>query len=285
MTSTRFLLLLLTLLAVPGCLEIENNYTLNPDGSGRVDVQMRYDMSGLPAVAMPVGDGLKEFARNLVSNSTGIEVWSDVKAKKSGEGILTVSGRGYFRDLSAVVIDGSYPIGFRLRTDGATRVVESFDLPSDITSTEGSEPDTASAGQPGDSSTADETFDIISSQLEELKVIGAEKLAKLGQRMTFRLPGTISGAGNGFITDPDGRMTLSITGSRMLAVVDSVRNDEAFRRRYQYEKNFPWSRLLFGDSMPSLTFTPQSKPLFDYAKEVAAAKKRFPQLKRELGIK
>lgn len=93
------ILLILGCLLASGCLEVENVWTLNPDGSGKVkhSVVLR---PGMLAALSPQSS--RAFAQELLQESEGIEAWADFSYRKSDEGWLCFEGVGYFPDAAQV---------------------------------------------------------------------------------------------------------------------------------------------------------------------------------------
>ena len=80
-----------------GKFETEEEYTLNPDGTGKVRITASYQ-GGDP------GGGLKGPMAKTLEESGGIDAWSDFSFEQTGEGLVQFTGTAYFRDISAVDI-------------------------------------------------------------------------------------------------------------------------------------------------------------------------------------
>ena len=95
---------LLSSLVLSGCFEAKNEYTVNPDGSGKVAfLQTLSD----PSAMMGEGGGqgwseemLKETLAQLIGKSKGVEGWTDLSVKVLEDG-FECDGR-HFKSLSAV---------------------------------------------------------------------------------------------------------------------------------------------------------------------------------------
>ncbi|MCH2175886.1 MAG: hypothetical protein MK193_09185 [Lentisphaeria bacterium] len=93
-------------LLLSSCIEQKDQYLLNPDGSGKVQVTIT---RGLP-MNFQFGDSeekspeedLKAFANKVLSESQGIDAWTKVSYKFLDDGRAQFKGVAYFKDLSQV---------------------------------------------------------------------------------------------------------------------------------------------------------------------------------------
>src|SRR5262245_53380014 len=122
LTCAGSLVVLLT-----GCFQMDQTFTLNPDGSGKVvyDVAMAapnenaiMGMLGMNSPAQKSRAGKpntgiagqamgKEMAKNILENSKGIETWKQVSVEQTKEGKTRFRGTAYFKDVSQVQISDS----------------------------------------------------------------------------------------------------------------------------------------------------------------------------------
>ena len=108
--ALRSAVLFAALWAVVGCNGVSKEvYTLNPDGTGKVEFKLVQQLES----PMQLGDGggkskdekARDRVRNVLDASEGVEAWSDVTyktAKINDEWRVLIRGTAYFRDPSKV---------------------------------------------------------------------------------------------------------------------------------------------------------------------------------------
>lgn len=90
-----------------GCLDVDQEITLNPDGSGKVTLDAMINMPFLNMLSGSKEEQQKElnkFARPFIESSMGVDVWKDVSCTKSAKGYLHFKGTAYFTDLTRLSI-------------------------------------------------------------------------------------------------------------------------------------------------------------------------------------
>lgn len=95
------------------CMETTQTYTLNKDGSGRVELtvrmplklnmQMNADQSGAKTYEDRVK--LVKKVRKLINRSEGVEAWKDIAYRLEEDGMLYFEGTAYFPDITQLHID------------------------------------------------------------------------------------------------------------------------------------------------------------------------------------
>lgn len=111
----RFALPLLVCLLSSGCLDVDNEWTLNPDGSGKVRHRVVFNQKGFGGFGGEKSP--RSFARELLEKSEGIAAWSDLSYGKTDEGYLRFEGVAYFPDASAVRLEHEV-VKTRFRREG-----------------------------------------------------------------------------------------------------------------------------------------------------------------------
>ena len=94
----RFLLGSLSLTLV-GCLEIEEKFTLNPDGSGKFAVTQILNMKQLPDAKIA---SVEELVSDTVKQTKGVDVWAEATGKVRPDGRWEMKLQGYFKDFSGL---------------------------------------------------------------------------------------------------------------------------------------------------------------------------------------
>lgn len=292
---SRRIIVIVLLCIFAGCIQTKEEYTLNPDGSGKVVYE-----STLPLIRMsnimtdevpdPQEQALEEVGK-ILKNSQGVDVWKDVNYKDTENGFLFFKGTAYFKKLSALRIGGS------MKSEGDETVFETVfeKLPKG-----GMELKLVEKKAEKKESSVEELSD------EELaKKVKAEKakyqqskgmlmaiLSELRVEKIFHLPGQLNEV-NVFKKDDDGN-TVSILyeGDKMLQAYDELtKTDEWWRKQVltgRGKEGPPMEDLhekLFGvGGQARTTLKGELKPLFDYDAEVVAAKEAYPGLRKKLGL-
>src|SRR5262245_1962593 len=89
-----------------GCLETTRIYVLNPDGSGKVtvDTLMPDQATAADGNEKPNPAKQKEVAKlmaqDLVSQSEGVDAWSDLVFDVNADGKAHIKGTAYFSDIN-----------------------------------------------------------------------------------------------------------------------------------------------------------------------------------------
>ena len=92
MNRTLIALLLLVPL-LTGCLDLEDQWVLNPDGSGKLIRQ---------ATFAPMDKSPEAWAKEALGKASGFEAWSNFESEMLKDGRLRITATGYFKDVNAV---------------------------------------------------------------------------------------------------------------------------------------------------------------------------------------
>src|SRR5262249_1583181 len=118
-----------------GCIECEQTFTLNPDGSGKVAITLVAPLSPLDqlfGVADPAGgkrpsteEKKRRSLDKLLSTARGVDAWKDVSADYLPDGRFKFQGTAYFKDLQPIHFEGPSGTPARLvpQPDGSLRLV------------------------------------------------------------------------------------------------------------------------------------------------------------------
>lgn len=286
----RFLIRLLPFLAlgivVAGCFDTEREITINPDGSGKIVVtetspRLELMFGGSDTKVDPKKE-LREFVTGVIENSEGIEIWKDVSYKNVGKDKRYFKGTAYFRDISEVKFARLSNAAFLVtKNDDGTMTVR-FGDPKSSEAEEDYEVDPASMSE----AELQQKADSLKQNFQQSMAMLTSALNGMRDRSTIHAPGTLHDV-HGF-TQKGRDLSIEITGTQIMAVLDSLSNSPAFfkemarnpKQSDQQEKMF--SALFNG--MPVAVVRVDGKPLFNYEKEVAAARPGFAKLKKTLKI-
>jgi len=279
------LLVLLLAFCCAGCLESEQQYTINPDGTGKVVIE-----ETMPNIErmFAIDDStrrdkereLREFVVSVVEKSVGVELWKDVSYRSLPDGRIYFKGTAYFRDLNAVKFHALSNTDVTLTPTGDSRVVLAVPEPS-------VEPE-AAGHPPRTDAEIEHAIDSMKAAYGEMRemVLGLEGLR---EHASYRFAGTIQEA-VGFTTDSSGALAIGVDGKKMLRILDSVTSSEGYWRRTAMAAPGSGSdremvATLFGGAIPRAVIVTGGTPLFDYKAEVKGAQGQYRVLRKKLGVK
>ena len=277
-----------------GCFETKDEFTLNPDGSGKVVHEssfqsMNMNLSGEeddPEVA------LKSAVTKLIEESKGVEAWRDVSYKRLDDGRLYFKGTAYFRNLSQLDIPNQTMLEFNWNAspNGGVLTLRTNKGGSATGNVQVKKKDVDLA-----SLTPEERAKKIKEErgkFQQMKPMMAGIMGAMKHEVIFHLPGKLAGSSN-FTKDATGALTLTFEGAKLLEAMEKLVNDDSW-----FEKNInnvgmteqpPMgdelvNEMMFGSKAPvRAAVSGANKPAFDYAAEVAAARKEFAEIKKQLG--
>jgi hypothetical protein len=271
----------LLLLAAAGCIELEQDFTLNPDGTGKVVVRW-------VAAPMEIGPAKSPEARaqsllkDEVTKSEGVDAWKDVTCKARDDGKFEFRGTAYFKDFSQLKLHNT---GFKLM-----RLKLSKDAAGQLVVV--NEPKTEDA--PAKALSDDEAKKKLKeerAQYQQTKRMIEMLLADLKVTARIQFPGRIGQATN-FKKDGESAVRLTLEGKTFLKVLDElIMNDEWMLkvvRSGPLQDAGPGDELLaekvFGEKGPVRAVTTgELKPNFDYESEAAPARKAWEAFAATLG--
>lgn len=276
-----------------GCFETKEHYTLNPDGSGKVVCETLFQPMSLNITGEEVDpEGqMKDTVRKTLEDSLGVDVWKDVSFKLADDGRISFKGTAYFKDISKLKLKigggemkGMRPVFTKDAGGGMVLEIESEEKEKDV------------AGKKKPTKLSDEEIAkkirVEKAKYQQMKPMMESFLSTMKIDMSFRLPGTLKEVSN--FKKEDGVLRLTFEGKKMLDVMDQIFEDPAWMREQILAgadlvgdgptMDFVMNEKLFGEKGPvRATITGELKPLFDYETEVAAARKDYLKLFKELG--
>lgn len=250
----------LVVVCLTGCFEVDQEYTLNPDGSGKVVHRLTQpDLLGQGEA------GLKQLVEQQLSEAAGVDAWSDVTVE-SIDGSLQFEGTAYFSDLNELRLGGG---GMNFRWDPrAGRLYLATDEQS--------------AGTPLPSEQIGEAVSEARSEWKKVRPMLQGLLGSLRWHAAFNLPAEVSSASS-FDRPSPRRVEIGIEGEKYFEILDSLMTDDEALRSLaasgSLESIGPEGEslpaaivpLLFGGEAVEVMTTRGGKAQFDYAAEVAAA--------------
>ncbi len=298
-------------LIVSGCVQEEAVFSINPDGSGKVlysytipSVDMASMMgAGAGGIDMkvkgdPYGD-LKQAVMATLEDSEGVEAWSEVSYSLTEDQRIHFEGTAYFEDINKLSLvtgnlteENRLNIVYQVQDGGKGGVIE----------IENVEPKGVEGGTGADempSMSEEQLKGAISAakmQYQQSRMMLKGMFSDLSSSTVFNLPGKVGKSVN-FENSGSGQVRLEINGEKLLNVMDSIMQDEAFLeevvRSGQQMQDIsdaiaPWefNRMMFGESGPIMVrFDFEQGNLFDYRSEVKAARDNYEMMLSRLLLK
>jgi hypothetical protein len=273
-------------LLLPGCfseIQTEREFTINPNGSGKVNITGIFH----PAFNLSGNNYEKEardMAYEIIKDSNGIEIWDKVYYGPSDTNNIEFKGTAYFPDLSEVRLNIgllSQLLNFTFLKSVNGQVTITL---ADITNEKRDKVSTKKLSKDEINKAIDEKIREYNESRKEAEDISKEFWIKT----TFHLPGEIKKVSN-FKKIAPATVTLHIFGEEMLQRMDKMMSDREFVKQLVLNNEdiindqHILNELLFGQKKPVfVTFSKESKPLFDYQKEVEQAKKGYQTLLNSL---
>ena len=275
-------------LALAGCLDLDEEYSINPDGSGKVKIKC--------AVApMRFGPGkkspeelLKADVRETLEKCAGVDAWTDVTAVLRDDGKVAFSGTAYFKDFSKLKltimgVSSSMLKSVIARDGGAVTVT---------VTPEQRESPPADPVKPTEEQIQAKIKQERAKYLQSKPMIETFlKEAKVSTR--FILPGTL-GEVRCFKKVGANTVEIKMDGATLLAAIDGLMKDDAFLRKtvesgHDIDKSGPplddaMMEKLFGQKGPIKASTSGAlAPVFDYEAEAGKAREAMAELTAKYG--
>jgi hypothetical protein len=278
--------LCLTLLFLTGCFDTKEEFTLNPDGSGRVVIEticapLQLQMNGQQTPEQKLQGAI----RSILDNVKGITAWKDVTYERQDDGRIKFKGTAYFADINKVEFQNLALMNFTLKkgADGNLVLGARTDQKQNTSPT-----------VPTQLTDAEMTAKIKDAKggYQSSRPMLAGFLTTMRQEAVFHLPGAVSDITN-FKSTPAGDLQIIFAGTNLLAAMDSLAtNNEWWRLQLAEGRDVSPSGLslnndlnekLFGQRAPVRAVITGGTPKFDYAAEAAAAKTEYTAILRKLG--
>ncbi|MEI7534194.1 MAG: hypothetical protein WCK57_07465 [Verrucomicrobiae bacterium] len=285
------------LLLTSGCFDTKEDYTLNPDGSGKVVHECTFQAVDLNADSgnEDSGKALTNAVREVLKQSKGVEAWRNVTFKTLEDGRLYFRGTAYFKNLSHLDIQNQTMLDLAW-----TKTADGNALITLRTNKSGSETSEGISIRPSKKSppknmTPEQLDKYIKQQrgkFQQSKPMFAGFFGTMKHAIVLHLPGKVVSHSN-FTNDANGNLTILFSGAKMLEVMEKLVNDDVWCRAHSgtgfddmQEKpvmDAEMNQFIFGEKAPvQAVVAPGTAPLFNYAAEVAAAKTEFALLAKAL---
>ena len=308
-------LLIIAFATIVGCIETKDEFTVNPDGSGKVIHEITFPANlgaGFQAMgggAPPeMGDGkppsgmtgnkpsdpqaqLKDSVREILGKSSGVDAWKDVSYKVTDDGKMYFKGTAYFPDINNLKI---YSAGFE-----SNMMQLSFTrngLGEVTIEIKGQEQHAAQTPPPAPAVSEAQLDELVRQrrvQYEQSRAMIQGFFSGLKIEAILHLPGQIKEVSN-FERIDDRTVRVAFDGAKMLQIMDRMMQDNAWLKEQIRAGKDPTSagpndleanELLFGQRAPIRVVVGQgAKQLFDYGNEVTAAQANYKNMLGELNL-
>ena len=259
--------------------------TLNPDGTGKamIDFMVGSQVGASGKRMLPPQDEVESFVREYMGFCRGVDVWSRVSLVKSSEG-FKFRGTAYFRRLDefndGLVFDTLHAVwteDFR----GVMVLKMAFShrpapTPPNLTD--------------------EELARKVEGVLAEWRLSQSHPshwiMRSMKYSCSYKLPGGV-GETHGFTKEADGSVLYTLDIPKGLHEIDMLMADAVYVRDcikagmkpVDDPSDLVFIEAFFGVKLPFVVrVTGDMKPQFDYAAEVKAAKKAYPEMAKRLGL-
>lgn len=273
-------------LLLGGCFDTRQDITLNPDGTGRAIIESTFappDLLLKSAGPRTTDTPGRQALRDLIDKATGVDAWRDLSWRELEDGRVTVRGIAYFTNLSTFGTPFTAFQRFQTKRDpqGGLRI----EVGTDATR--------ASIARPGAPGQPPATADSLLRERQQWRALQpwlAATLGNLQQETVLHLPGPVRESSN-FDTNTPGTLRLHLAGARLLAAIEDAVSDPDRAGRlhdgdaaHGFDRERANERIYGRRAAVHAVIHPTGAERFDYASEVAAARKSFPELARSLGL-
>lgn len=284
-------------LALASCFQEERVYTLNPDGSGKVEFTATFSTDSVISFSDEKPDPEKK-AKNAVTTileeSEGVSAWTDVSYEMLDDKKVKFHGTAYFADVNKLKLKmGSTNADNLSPQFSSADGVATLACPLDKKDEDDEKKDTPD----------EPAWDTLTKEQQDAKIAEAKReltkmkgmigamAADMTTKITLVLPAKSKTSVN-FEKVNDTTVTVSQNGADMVAALDKLLADEELLRQAASSKvsmqDGPppvLTEMMFGVAGdPVVTFAAGAAPAFDYKAEVVAAQKAFPKMVEVLGL-
>ncbi len=277
-------------LALVSCFETTQEFTLNPDGSGKVVHESKFQPFqmnlSLGAENADEDAKMREAVASIIEDAQGVDAWNDVHFERLADGRILFRGTAWFPDITKLEIKNQTMMRFQWTRDPSAN--------GELTLSMGNQNDDAAdpeKNSPPDDEEGRRTWLAAErGKFQQARMMMATMLGGLKHTATFRLAGAAAGA-HQFDDIGDDRLQIEFAGEKFLAAIDSAMADDewllanGFAGEEGPDLDGVLAEKLFGKpGMPSVTRSTLDEPLFNYQAEVAAARANAEVLREKIGV-
>lgn len=261
------------------CFEVAQEFTLNPDGTGKVVIESAFPNISMNGDAEQSDEALKKAVSEFIKNTKGVEVWRDVTYSWADDGRIEFKGTAYFSDIAKLDFHNQGTMVFGWSADGGTG-----ELTADFKKSD-------NPGKPKEVAKDPEARkkEMLAERqkFQQSKPMLSGFMTGLKHKAMFILPGN-SGDTVNFKEEAGGKLGIEVTGEKLLEAMEKLLGDDKWLMANSFDPQQgpsdieSMSEVLFGEKgAVKAGRTGLGEPLFDYAAEVAAARENFAKLQEE----
>jgi hypothetical protein len=279
---------ILGLFGLSGCFETKQEFTLNPDGSGKVVHECSFQPINLTGNSDADPEAaLKSAIADVLEDSKGVDVWKDVTYKRLDDGRINFKGTAYFKSLNELKIQNQTLLEFTWATDAAGK----GELKLKKEKSDDGEADGEEKEEPKVLTDAERTAKVKEerAKFQQSKPMVAAMLGTMQQSVLFHLPGEPTEVSN--FSKREKSLAIKMDGGKLLTSMETLMADDTYlSANGNISEDGPafddgLNQMLFGTKGPVRAVVAQAKvPAFDYAAEVAAAQEGFAATRSALGV-
>jgi hypothetical protein len=264
--------------APPAAPEFRMDFTVNPDGSGKVAIEIVMP----PFAAAPGQPGAAAMVRQragvIVQKAAWAETWTDVAFAETEGGGARFKGTAYFKDLAAVGIGWALVKGMTWSKDAAGDATLSLNLHDPP-------PPPAKLPQLTDEQLAQRMAMARQAYAQVRGFVSPSPLARMKMCLTYRLPGKLAAAG-GFEKAADGSLQWTMDPDKERLAADAAMADDDFVKTCIMLGREPTleAREKGTRTVRTARVAGEMKPPFDYQAEVKAAREAYPKMMEKSGL-
>ena len=282
-TAARAFVILIAGGLLAGCYDRKQTGIINPDGSGKVviDTDVAVPAFDAPGKEKPAAiDYGRQLAADLITNTQGVDAWSDVAVSPAAEGHVHYTATAYFPDITKLRFDVPLVFRWQRNQDGThTFAIERFR----------NEP-AATRPAPSD---AELKGLVASAQAQYKQQHGALEtaLSVYKLRIEYTLPGEITAS---HILEKNGHaVSITLEGKKIIAALDKfVADDVAMAATIKSGKDMTDNddillEGMYGQKGPvsaTVKMAADAAPAFDYATEMRAAARGQAEMLKAAGV-
>jgi len=289
----KYVLIIGIMVFFSGCYETRRTFFLNPDGSGKVILESKFQPMNISFTGEEVDpeSQMEDSVRDILEKSSGIDAWKEVDYKLTDDRKIWFKGTAYFQDVSNLKFHNLsiMNIGFTKGPDG-TMVLEMKEQKEE------SKKGTVQRKQKD--MTEEEITKKIKSEkakYQQMRPILTVFLNTLKEESIFHLPGNLAEKVSNFEKMNEKTISFTFEGKKLLEVIDEMMQDDNWWRSQvtagvDFAKDGPpmdieMNQKLFGERAPIRAVVGgKLTSLFNYSAEVSEAKKSSSKLLAKHGI-
>lgn len=263
-----------------GCFETSQTFTLNPDGSGKVAVETRFQTLSLGSDKLD-DIQMKKEVRETLEKSQGVDAWRDVSYRIEPDGRIYFKGVAYFKNINDLDLDKGCDV--RWNKAGDDMVLKFVNR-----NEEEDEPPSPKAVKLTDAE-VQQRVRAMRDEWTHSKPLMESMMNTLKINAVFQLPGKVALVQN-LKKVNDSTISFLLDGAKMVSAIDQLMSNDSWMKTKAKEGAFeaPEDGPPMGADVNELTFgqkgdvaakvTGDLKPLFDYAAESTAAQADYKRV-------